>query len=48
MYNPFELNDYLGHLMVLGILGKVMLVALAIPAYKAYLNAQERAWKDKP
>lgn len=46
MYEPFELNDYLGHLMVLAILAKAALVALAIPAYRAYLDTQERAWRN--
>lgn len=41
LYEPFNLNDYLGHLMVVAIFAKAALVALAIPAYKLYLKSTE-------
>lgn len=44
MYEPFALNDYLGHLMVLAILGKAVMIALAIPAYQHFLAKQESEW----
>ncbi|MGF1452196.1 MAG: hypothetical protein ACFB21_09010 [Opitutales bacterium] len=47
MYEPFNLNDYLGQLSVLAILGQVALIALAMVVYRRHLEKQEASWKGR-
>ena len=47
MYDPFNLNDYLGQLTVLAIVGKAVMIAVAIPVYRRFLEIQESKWRRK-
>jgi len=45
MPEPFEINDYLGHLIVFKLIGAVILLCLVWRIYSAYLDRQEREWR---
>ncbi len=45
MYQPFELNNYLGQLTVLGIFGAVAFLAILVPIYRRFLEQQEASWR---
>ncbi len=48
MAEPFEINDYLGHLIVLKLLSGVALLWLTCAAYKFWLKKEEERWQDLP
>ncbi|WP_309385054.1 hypothetical protein [Cerasicoccus frondis] len=44
MYPPFEFNNLLGPLLVLGALATAAKLVVLLAVYKEYLKRQEDAW----
>ncbi|WP_269539492.1 hypothetical protein [Cerasicoccus fimbriatus] len=44
MYPPFEFNNLLGPLMVLGILGVAVKLLVVLAIYNEFLKRQEDSW----
>ncbi|MGE9295049.1 MAG: hypothetical protein ACQKBV_02000 [Puniceicoccales bacterium] len=47
MYPPFEFNNLLGPLMVLGVLAFAAKLAVVLVIYQEFLKRQENAWVQK-
>lgn len=44
MYPPFEFNNWLGPLIVLGALATVAKLLVVLVVYETYLKRQEASW----
>ncbi|WP_309397245.1 hypothetical protein [Cerasicoccus maritimus] len=45
MYPPFEFNNLLGPLMVIGALATAVKLLIVLAVYKEFLKRQEDSWK---